>query len=318
MCTYNGGRFLPEQLRSISAQKRPPDELVVCDDGSSDDTVSLLEEFSRKATFPVRVIASSKNLGSTENFQKAISLCVGEVVALADQDDVWYPQKLERIEQHLLQFDRCIAVFSEADLIDDNSRSVGMTLWKTVGFDKGEQRRFREGDAVRVMIRRPVVTGATMAFRRKILDLLIPFPREVIHDRWMSLLLSTIGRIDLIPEALMQYRRHSGQQVGVGPRSMRDRLRHARVRGEELYRSEIEFFSRVQAHLRLYPSNFPTTESAVSEIARKLSHLELRLRLHRKEVSRVPNVFRELCNRGYWRYSAGWESVAKDLFLSTH
>src|SRR6266567_6944512 len=101
MCTYNGARFLREQLESIAAQSRLPDELVVCDDGSTDETVETIKAFVGRAPFAVRLEINSKNLGSTKNFEKAIGLCEGEIIALADQDDVWKPQKLAVLEATL-------------------------------------------------------------------------------------------------------------------------------------------------------------------------------------------------------------------------
>ena len=89
MCTYNGSRHLSEQLESIGTQTRLPDELVICDDCSSDDTIRIIERFSASAPFAVRLEINTQNLGSTKNFEKAIRLCQGDLIALADQDDVW-------------------------------------------------------------------------------------------------------------------------------------------------------------------------------------------------------------------------------------
>src|SRR5215208_90703 len=101
MCTYNGAQFVAEQLDSIAAQTRRPDELVVCDDGSDDATPEIIREFAHRASFPLRFYVNETNLGSTRNFERAISLCEGDFIALADQDDVWLPEKLERLERAL-------------------------------------------------------------------------------------------------------------------------------------------------------------------------------------------------------------------------
>src|SRR5947208_26587 len=89
MCTYNGAAHVEEQLRSFSGQTRLPDEVVVCDDRSSDDTMLLLEPFSRTAPYPLRIHRNDENLRSTKNFERAVSLCSGDILALSDQDDVW-------------------------------------------------------------------------------------------------------------------------------------------------------------------------------------------------------------------------------------
>src|SRR5262245_49520236 len=104
LCTYNGARFLHDQLSSIARQSSLPHELVICDDRSSDNTVAIIERFALGAPFPVRWQVNATNLGSTKNFELAISRCHGDVIALSDQDDIWQRDKLAQIERVLLQF----------------------------------------------------------------------------------------------------------------------------------------------------------------------------------------------------------------------
>ena len=94
LCTCNGARFLSEQLVSLAEQTLRPIELVVCDDASDDGTWQLLEEFQRSAPFPVRLYRNVRRLGIAQNFEQAMLLCEGDVIALCDQDDVWLPEKL--------------------------------------------------------------------------------------------------------------------------------------------------------------------------------------------------------------------------------
>ena len=99
MCTYNGEAYLPEQLISIAAQTRQPDELVICDDCSSDGTVEIVKEFASHAPLVVRLLQNNENLGSTKNFAKAFGNCRFDVIAPSDQDDFWYPDKLQSMEE---------------------------------------------------------------------------------------------------------------------------------------------------------------------------------------------------------------------------
>src|SRR5215217_4120478 len=99
MCTYNGAVFLPAQLESIAGQTRKPDEIVICDDGSTDQTRMLLERFAAESSIPVSLKFNQQNLGSIKNFEQAIGLCAGDAIVLSDQDDVWHTDKLELIEQ---------------------------------------------------------------------------------------------------------------------------------------------------------------------------------------------------------------------------
>src|SRR5690349_17434303 len=114
LCTYNGGPFLAEQLASYVQQTRLPDELVVCDDCSSDNTMAILRDFAARAPFAVRLHQNAANLRSTRNFEQAIRLCTGDVIALSDQDDVWLPEKLERMERTLAADPEISLVFSDA------------------------------------------------------------------------------------------------------------------------------------------------------------------------------------------------------------
>ena len=315
MCTFNGGRFLEAQLASIAAQDRPPDELVVCDDGSSDGCAEIVREFARHAAFFTRFVVNDRNVGSTKNFEKAISMCQGAIVALADQDDVWYRHKLGRIEKSFLRSNEIILAFSDADMIDDDSRSLGARLWATFSFGRDEQIQFANGHALNVLLKHPVVTGATMAFRRECFDLLAPIPARQIHDRWISFLLAAQGKFETISEPLMQYRKHQGQQVGPGPGNLRERMQKARLTMANFYLDEVERFHELRDRLEKHRASFPSAECALGEIERKISHLEHRAQLPGPRVARIPRVLRQTLNGDYWRYSTGWNSIAKDLVI---
>ncbi len=315
MCTFNGRRFLGPQLKSIAAQQRPPDEVVICDDGSSDGSIDVIREFALQSPFPTRAVVNSETLGSTKNFEKAISLCRGEIVALADQDDVWYPHKLERIEKAFLRSRTTVAAFSDADLIGDDSRPINSRLWPTLSFSSDEQEQCKNGGAFNVLIRHPVVTGATMAFRRELFDLVTPIPANEVHDRWISFLLAMCGPFEVILESLMQYRRHGGQQIGPGPMTMEASFEEARNRGAGFYLNEIARFHQIHERVRERKAAFSHSEQALQEIERKISHLEHRARLPRVKVARIVQVAGEIVNGNYWRYSGGLTSLAKDLLL---
>src|SRR5438874_4960935 len=158
MCTYNGARFLPEQLDSIAGQTRIPDELVVCDDHSSDETAEILRVFGRKVAFTVRTEINNQNLGSTKNFEKAIGLCQGEIIALADQDDIWKPQKLAVLEKTLADHPEAGYVFSDAELVDARGERLGSTLWKSVRFKGSVLRNFSGSRQVATLLRQCAAT----------------------------------------------------------------------------------------------------------------------------------------------------------------
>ena len=315
MCTFNGAPFLGTQLKSIADQERPPDEIVICDDGSSDGSIEMLSEFAQRAPCSTRVVVNDDNLGSTRNFEKAISLCKGAVVALADQDDVWYRHKLRSIENAFLQSTETALAFSDADLIDDDSQCVPGHLWPTFAFDRSEQRKCANGDALAVLLRHPVVTGATMAFRREYFEFLAPIPANQIHDRWISLLLAVQGKFAVISDRLIQYRRHAGQQVGPGPQTLQERTQRAMLNTASFYRAEVERFQEFRKRLEERSAQFRNSRRALPEVSRKISHLEHRAGLPASRVARIPAMVRQTLNGDYWRYSTGWSSIAKDLLL---
>lgn len=315
MCTFNGAAFLDAQLASVANQSRLPDELIICDDGSTDGSRDLIERFAGRSAFPTRVVVNQTNLGSTKNFEQAISLCRGQIVALADQDDIWYSKKLDRVGKCFLRSQEVVAVFSDADLIGNDSRPLGLRLWPTFGFDAAKQRKFEQGHALEVLIQHPVVTGATMAFRKELFAAMVPIPANEIHDRWISFLLSVQGRFEAIAEPLMQYRRHERQQVGPGPMSFAGQMQQAKSKGAEHYFDEIERFRQLKYVLENRAPRSAQVDEAVREIDCKVAHLEHRARLSGAKIARIPGILREVLKGNYRRYSGGWKSIANDLVI---
>jgi len=221
LCTYNGAVYLKEQLESIAAQTRTPDELVISDDHSTDDTLRLIEEFAATAGFPVRLSVNESNLGTAKNFEKAISLCRGDVIALSDQDDVWHSDKLESVERIFEAKPQLSLVFSNAELVDETLRLFDETLFDWVHFDGQKQRLVRSGRALDLQLRENLVCGCTVAFRANLKELVLPISGDgpLVHDGWIVLLIAAVGEIDFINRPLLKYRQHSAQQCRVGKTS---------------------------------------------------------------------------------------------------
>jgi hypothetical protein len=213
LCTYNGERFLPEQLASIGKQSRLPDELVVCDDRSTDRTVGILREFAASAPFPVRIFENERNLGFAANFERAIRLCEGNLIALSDQDDIWYPIRLECSEQEFTAHPEVGLVFSDADVIDDSNKLVGPKLWRRLGFAGKRKRDLLAGHYV-LLAKHRFVTGATVMFRSILRDHCLPIGRGWIHDEWIALIGAAFFDLRPIDRPLIRYRVHGAQQVG--------------------------------------------------------------------------------------------------------
>ncbi len=317
MCTYNGERYLREQLQSIAQQTRLPDELVICDDCSVDLTPEIVSEFSRSVPFPVRFIRNHKNLGSTKNFEQAIALCEGELIALCDQDDVWLPEKLAR-QAALMEHNSSLGgVFSDAEVIDERSQAIGSRLWAGIGFTPVEQRQFSAGKGAHILIKKNVVTGATFMVRADLQSIFTPIPNIWVHDGWMAWMIIVYSRLALIDVPLVRYRLHPNQQVGVkglAPLehlSFRERLesgKHTEPAKHLIVARELEVLDR-----RLRATDGTVDDKVLSELQQKIIFLKDRGSPYTNVFSQTMRLLFQL--RNYRRYENGIRSLLRDIAM---
>jgi glycosyltransferase involved in cell wall biosynthesis len=324
LCTYNGAEFLPEQLGSIAKQTRPPDELVICDDCSTDETRRVVTSFAANAPFAVVLHVNEVNLGSTKNFEKAVSLCTGDIIALSDQDDVWLPNKLERLEKIFSESPEVGIVFTDAELVDEKLVSKGERLWECT-LTPLERQLFEAGRAFDALLRYNVVTGATMAFQARFRELVLPVPHNtyLIHDGWIALMIATVAPVVAVPESLIKYRQHPGQQLGVnqrrGLRIQTVESIDGRAKRQSYYTGEIKKIDDVKARLRAVnndPAGNPdyfVTADRILLMDDLRAHYCVRGRLPESRLRRVPLVMREMASGRYARFSKGVASALKDL-----
>lgn len=312
MCSYNSAAYLDEQLVSILKQSRLPDELVVCDDGSKDDTVAKLEAFARSASFPVRIFRNEANLGFTRNFEKAMSLCEGDVIALSDHDDIWEDFRLARTEDVFLRRPAVGLVFGDALVIDQNSALTGARLWDASKFSRLQRAWFRTGKATEALLNHNVVTGATMAMRADFRPMVFPIPRMWVHDGWIALVISFFAEIEAIEEPLIRYRQHPRQQVGL-PRGFLHRVAGG---GEQrsILEAQIRQFEAVHARLSEQVQSGRQKKS-LEKLRRKIEHFKRRAQRPDNRLFRLPMVVRELASLRYRFYSRGWKSAIWDLMV---
>jgi glycosyltransferase involved in cell wall biosynthesis len=309
MCTYQGGRYLEEQLGSIVAQTRLPDSMVIVDDRSTDSSVAIARAFAERAPFRVTVVENPENLGFIRNFERAIGLADGDLIVLADQDDVWYPPKLQELERVFADRPEVAAVFSDADLADGELHPLGERLSAAVDFSPDLLRLAREDRMFEVLIRGNVVAGATLAFRRTYRDLLLPLSAEIEHDAWIALVLSAIAPVVFLPRPLMMYRQHGSNQIGAARLSVSERLRRARrQRVEGLARQRLR---NLQVLERISSVQVPAEKVAM--LQRANDHLEVRCGLPERRAERVLPVLREVASGRYGQMSRGLASACRDL-----
>lgn len=327
LCTYNGEKYLLEQLKSIASQTRKPDELVVCDDKSTDTTLDILHSFKEKCGFQVRIYENDSNVGTIRNFEKAIRLCEGDVIALSDQDDVWKTNKLEMIAATFEKNPDVGYVFSDAELVDERLIPFHKRLWKSVGFHRRLYKEFLAGEQYLCLLRQHIVTGATMAFKSSLRSLLFPFPTDTIwiHDGWIALIASAVGKYGLpLPEPLILYRQHTAQQIGV-PESVTSatidmEFLNVKTNLEKLVHYWDASYQFLKERLLYINQNYRID---VATSIKQLEFLEQR-KLHFKNrilicsatgLRKIRLIYEEAKSGRYKRFANSWSSIIRDLVL---
>jgi glycosyltransferase involved in cell wall biosynthesis len=311
MCTYNGERFLSQQLATIGNQTRLPDELVVCDDQSTDQTVAIVREFAATVSYPVRVFENERTLGFAANFERAIRLCEGDLVALSDQDDAWYPQRLERSEQEFMAHPEAGLVFSDADVMDEQGRPLGGTLWRRLGF-VGKRRQDLLAGKFGVLAKHRFVTGATVMLRATLRERYLPIGAGWIHDEWIALITAAFADLRPIDEPLIRYRIHSSQQVGLQNKLMQ--RAHGATRGEKHRNRLAESAKELQQICdALSAMVLDAQRDVLPAYRRHLQFLLFRSGLPESRWKRFVPVLRHYA--GYEVHASGLPSVLKDLVL---
>jgi len=310
MCTCNGASYLEEQLQSIRRQTRLPAELVVSDDASTDQTMAILQEFAHSAPFAVRIVQNRVRLGSTANFDQAIRLAQGELIALCDQDDRWRSQKLERLSA-IIEGDRNLGgVFSNASLIDGHSTAIEGDLFTAHRFLLAKQKAFRD-DPVSVLLKHCVVCGATLMFRSSLRQYVPAIPRSWVHDAWLAWIIVLHSNLDFTTETLTEYRLHAGQQIGLGGAPASVVSPKAREPWREHYRRVAGQFIDLREHLRT--SSAAGHEKTLKHIDNKIAFLEMEAGLSTIMAVRTFEIVRRFPE--YLRYTRGFGAIRDDALM---
>lgn len=210
MPTYNGGKYLREQLDSIYAQTLLPDEVIVVDDCSTDDTIEVLEEYRIK--YGLKYFRNEQNLGYNKNFEKAITLCSGDYIFLCDQDDVWLPTKIEKTYCKLKEIEG-----NKPSLVSSFS-SVDSRVLNT-----NKKVKYVEG-GWKLNLSRYTSQGCTLMFNKALLKYILPFPDKIMYDAYIGFVASLIGNRYYIGEELMYYRIHNNNSFATSNKSIKERL----------------------------------------------------------------------------------------------
>jgi len=206
MATYNGGRYIQEQLNSIASQTRLPDELVITDDCSTDNTLRLIEDFAQRAPFPVRRYKNSRNMGFAQNFNRAITLCNGDYILPSDQDDNWLNKKIEALLNEIKgHANKPTLVHSDFSLIDQNGCIIRNSFHKMRGKNINNYNKY-----IVKSLYHGIGSGCTMLFNRSLVDICLPIPDIGIgHDHWLLYGAILRGKVLYLNDQLILHRVHA-------------------------------------------------------------------------------------------------------------
>lgn len=217
MTTYNGEKYIERQLKTILAQSLPADEIIICDDGSKDQTIEIINTFIQKNQADhIRLVKNENNLGYVKNFYKAISLTKGDYIFLADQDDEWHPNKIERTLQ-VLQTENAEVVCTNCCLIDQESNVISDVAW----FDRNP---FIDSVTKAVspisfyeLVIGNIAQGCTYCFTKEVKHIYLKVnSNHLIHDHQIMFVAALLGKACFLDEALIDYRLHGNNMVGFG------------------------------------------------------------------------------------------------------
>ncbi|WP_421942200.1 glycosyltransferase [Pedobacter sp.] len=197
VCTFNGEKYLSAQLDSLVNQDYPNKQIVVVDDGSNDDTMSILRRYETEYSF-FKVYQNEQNLGYIKNFERAITLSKGELIALCDQDDIWDLKKLSILSSHLKEED--ILIYHDSLMITADGKSMGKSLSKAIGYIDGKEHRS--------LLLNNCMAGHAMLIKKTLLEMVLPLPLDIPHDHWIAYNALSIGNVRYLKQNLVCYRQH--------------------------------------------------------------------------------------------------------------
>jgi glycosyltransferase involved in cell wall biosynthesis len=310
LCTYNGGRYLKELLDSLAKQTLLPSELLVGDDGSSDDTPEILRDFAAYAPCPVEIFANEQRLGPACNLERLLVRATGDILFPCDQDDIWDPGKIEVLARALEESPGSGAAICNSSLIDARGRVLPGSLFERVGLDASIRHLMELGTAMVPIAGRNVVASHALALRRSVLDVVLPFGPLRHADWWIALVLGATTGIAVVDDCLVAYRLHDTNAAG-----LREDLRiaeRASASAAARFSSHADMLEAAIARVDLArPGRLAPRERAVLEA--RVTHLRTRESLPAKRSQRVSTVFREAIRGRYAQFGNGWRSVLIDI-----
>ena len=315
LATHNGERFVGEQIASILAQTLPVSEIVLSDDASSDRTVEIVEglvaEYQKAhgSAPELVVLRNDPPLKVTQNFAQAIAHCTGDLIALCDQDDVWHPNRIERLAA---RFDdpSVQLVFSNARQVDASGAYMGHDLFEAMGMSAGERALVDDGRAFEQFMRRNLATGATVMFRRSLAELAAPFPDAWLHDEWLAVIAAAYDGVRIHDESLTDYRQHDKNEVGMSKMNLSRKFGMFRQPRTERNR---RLFLRAEALAPRITALDDVSAEYRSMAEEKLAFERARQAYPEARLRRLVPILRQLRLGRYGVYGTGFKDAVRNL-----
>ena len=248
IATYNGERFLEEQLDSVFEQTYPNLEIIAVDDYSSDTTVSILHQFALSHS-NMKVFANERNIGAIKTFEKGISLSTGNFIALCDQDDIWDRHKIELLMREMNGKEM---VFCDSEFIDETGKTINRKI--------SDIKNLSTYNNCSPFIIANCISGHAVVFRREIAIAAIPFPSYIIHDWWLAFVASSKGVVHFVNLPLVQYRQHADNFIGA-----------IKVKGRSKKReTHYEVIAKIRSRIGIFYETCPDTNIEAKKILKKL------------------------------------------------
>ena len=315
--TFNGLKYIAQQLESILAQTRAVVHIVISDDGSTDGTVEFLETWSRNCPVRVTLIRNVTQQGLIRNFEQAVSAVEADIIFSCDQDDVWLPEKVALLAAVFEDRPEVTLVHTDAILVDAQGIDMKTTLLGELEVTAAERNTIRTGDAFSIFCRRNLVTGATAAFRRTLLQLARPLPAALYHDAWLASMAAAIGTVCLLDIPTIYYRQHGSNLVGVKKLGRLTKLRHFywAVKSEKPLSALLNSIIAVRAEVYSRLSSSSGVASSYLTLAKQaLEFVEYRRDLPRNSLLRIGLVLRSAARGRYAKFSyEPWSDAVRDI-----
>lgn len=316
LCTYNGERFLQEQLDSIANQTRLPDEVVVSDDGSTDSTLDILKKWAEELPFPVKIYSNASPLGFSKNFEKAMLLCSCDVLFCCDQDDVWESEKIEKMVGILEQDETVGVVYCNGKMVDENLKETGVLRdeWLSYYFANGPHSFLNPFACTN-----KITSGCCLSLRTSLLDSILPVPEKTTYDMWIYFLSSGLTKMNYLDEPLVQCRVHQNNaSIKISApflQLVQDRHSHSRKLQKKTfgrYYHNQDLIKELKERLENLPEN-PHKDFVLIWLERNHAHFQNRKRIRQNIFTAFFLFLREIFSGGYFQKEYPFYNIREDM-----